>query len=286
MQSEEVLELLDEMEARMLEEETLGFSPEVFSVLDNVEASENDIEMLKYRMSHDILISLFNIAGSAYYGSLQKGGIHTFSEVVTRLGMNHTKAMIIMLAMHLLSKNDEAIEVIFARSFAASVIGKILAHQVGMREDAAKNVELGCLFSDIGRMVISLYKKMHAPDDERIDENFIGKYHVYLTERIIDTFSLPEYLNTMIFHEGIVVEGSYITQSGVMRLAVQYVYDSFSRNHNRLVIEPLVPPSGQDQTISLDHIIEDQFRAVGLEKYLRILRKKERLLPPRPMKKS
>jgi hypothetical protein len=279
MQQEEIVNILNIIEEKMLNEDTLGFSPEVLAILDNVEASNNEIEMVKFRIGHDILIRIFSFANSAYYGSIRKGNIHTFYEVVTRLGMNHTKALIIILPMQFLAHDDEEVEILFARSFASSVIGKILAQQAGVREDMAKRVELGGLFSEIGRMVIYVYKKLHAPDDERIDKIFIEKYHAYLTERIIDTFGLPDYLKSMVFHDGIVVEANNVTLSGIMQVAVQFVCANFSKFNDHLVIEPIALPSGQDQNMSLDHVIEDQFNAVGLSKYLRIVRKKERLLP-------
>lgn len=279
MQQEEIIRILDIIEEKMLNETTLGFSPDVLAILDNVEASNREIEMLKFRIGQNILTRIFNVANSAYYGSMKKGTIHTFYEVVTRLGMSHTKAMIIILALQFLAHGDEDIETIFARSFASSVIGKVIAQHFGMREDIAKRVELGGLFSEIGRMNIHIYKKLHAPDDERIDEIFIEKYHPYLTERIITIFGLPDYLKTMIFQQGIMMESSYITPSGITQLAVNFVHASFSKFHNRLVIEPLALPPGHDETTSLDQIIEDQFNAVGLGKYLRIIRKKERLLP-------
>ena len=279
MQQEEILSLLDAIEEKMLDAETLGFSPDVLAILDNVEASNNEIEMLKFRIGQEILMKVFNVANSAYYGSLKKGTIHTFYEVVTRLGMSHTKALIIILAQQYLARDDEKVEMIFARSFAASIIGKILAQQMGMREDLAKKVELGGLFSEIGRMILHVYKKLHAPDDERIDEIFIDQYSPYLTERIIDVFALPDYLKQIIFQEGLVVEASYITLSGITRLAVQFVHACFSKFNNHLVIEPLALPSGHEQIVSLDHIIQDQFNAVGLGKYLRIVREKKRLLP-------
>jgi hypothetical protein len=286
MQQEEILSILDEIEEIMLSEKTLGFSPDVLAILDNVEASNREIEMLKFRIGQNILTRIFNVANSAYYGSMKKGAIHTFYEVVTRLGMSHTKAMVIILALQLLAHGDEDVETIFARSFASSVIGKIIAQQFGLREDIAKRVELGGLFSEIGRMNIHIYKKLHAPDDERIDDSFIEKYHPYLTERIIEAFGLPDYLKKMIFQKGVVVEAGYITPSGVTQLAINFVYASFSKFHNRLVIEPLMLPPGHDQTTSLDQIIEDQFNAVGLGKYLRIVRKKERLLPKYEAKKK
>ena len=71
-----------------------------------------------------------------------------------------------------------------------------------------------------------------------------------------------------------------------MQLALHFVSASFDRHQNHLVVEPLVLPSGVDQSTSLDRIIEEQFRAVGLEKYLRTVRKKERLLPEREVKKK
>ena len=280
MEKDEIISLLDSIEERMINKETLGFSPEVLEVLGNVEASNQEIEMLKTQIGNEILILIFNIANSAYYGSLRKGSIHTFYEVVTRLGMNHTKALIIILALQLLARGDKEIEVIFVRSFASSVLGKILAQQFGMREDNAKSVELGGLFSEIGKMIIILYKKLYAPDDERVDEDFIKNYHPYLTERIIEKFALPDYLKQMIFSESIIVQENYIAVSGMTRIAIDFVAASFHKFHNHLVVEALAPPfSGGDETMALANIIENQFNAVGLGKYLRTIKKRERLLP-------
>jgi len=287
MDKDEIVSLLDSIEEKMIDKVTLGFSPEVLGILDNVEASNQEIEMLKTRIGNEILMRVFNIANSAYYGSLRKGSIYTFYEVVTRLGMNHTKALIIILALQILARDDKEIEVIFARSFASSVLGKILAQQFGMREDNAKRVELGGLFSEIGKMIILLYKKLHAPDDERIDEDFVKKYHPYLAERIIEKFALPDYLKQMIFSESIVVEENYITVSGMTQIAINFVEASFHKFHNHLVIEALLPPvTGRDEAMVLETIIEGQFNAVGLGKYLRIIRKRERLLPKYENKKK
>jgi hypothetical protein len=45
-------------------------------------------------------------------------------------------------------------------------------------------------------------------------------------------------------------------------------------------------PFGHDQALALDSIIEEQFKAVNLGKYLRIIKKKERLLPKYEDKKK
>jgi hypothetical protein len=280
MDKDEIIKLLDFIEEKMINKETLGFSPEVLEVLDNMEASNQEIEMLKFQISNELLMLIFNIANSAYYGSLRKGSIHSFYEVVTRLGMNHVKVLIIVLALQILARGDKELEMIFVRSFVSAVFGKILAGQFGMREDNAKKVELGGLFFEIGKMIILLYKKLHASDDERIDEDFVKKYHPYLAERIIEKFALPDYLKQMVFSESIVVQENYITISGMTRIAIDFVASSFYKFHNHLVVEDLSPPvSGRDETISLANIIEYQFNAVGLGNYLRIIKKRERLLP-------
>ncbi|MFO7569827.1 MAG: HDOD domain-containing protein [Smithellaceae bacterium] len=279
MEQADVLSILDAIEERMMNEEALGFSPAVLGVLDDMDASTNDIEMLKFRIGQDILMRIFNFASSAYFGSLKKGSIHTFYEVVTRLGMAHTKAMIIILSLQLMAHDDPEIEEIFARCFSSAVLGKILAGQFGMREEAAKKIELGGLFSETGRMIIEVYKKFHAPDDGRIDKAFVDKYHPYLTERVIEKFALPDYLKTMIFHDGIVVEANYFTLSGIAQMAINMVANSFDRNHGRLVIESLPLPAGQDQEHALAKVIMDQFNAVGLGKYLSVINNRERILP-------
>lgn len=287
MEKDEIIILLDTIEEKMIDKVTLGFSPEVLAILDNVEASNQEIEMLKARISNEILMRVFNVANSAYYGSLRKGSIYTFYEVVTRLGMNHTKALIIILALQILARDDKEIEVIFARSFASSVLGKILAQQFGMREDNAKSVELGGLFSEIGKMIILLYKKLHASNDERINEDFIKRYHPYLAERIIEKFALPDFLKQMVFAESLVVEENYITVSGIAQVAISLVAASFHKFHNHLVIETITPSTwGRDETITLQTIFENQFNAVGLSKYLRIINKRERLLPKYEGKKK
>ncbi|MEN6621066.1 MAG: HDOD domain-containing protein [Smithella sp.] len=287
MDKDEIIKLLDAVEEKMINKETLGFSPEVLEVLDNVEATNQEIEMVKVQISTEILMLIFSIANSAYYGKLRKGNITSFYEVVTRLGMNHVKVLVIIMALRILARGDKELEIIFIRSFVSAVFGKILAQQFGRKEDNAKKVELGGLFSEIGKMIMILYKKLHAPDDERINECFIKTYHPYLAERIIVTFNLPDYLKQMVFSDSIVLQDNYIAISGINRIAVEFVAASFQKFNNHLVIEDIpLPTTGHDESMTLAGIIEHQFNAVGLGKYLSIMKKKERLLPEYESKKD
>lgn len=287
MDVDEIISIFESVEEKMINKETLGFDPDILDVLDNVEASNQEIEILKLQISNAILMLVFNIANSAYYRNIRKGKISGFYEVITQLGMHHVKVLIIILALKILAKDEKEIEIIFIRSIVSAVFGKILAGQFGMREESAKRVELGGLFSEIGKMFFLLYKKLYAPDDERLDESFVNKYHPYMAERIIERFSLPDYLKQIVFSESIVVQENYITVSGITRLAIDYVATSFVKFDNQLVIEVLPPSvSGRDESMSLANIIENQFSAVGLSNYLRIIKNKERLLPEYEYKKE
>ncbi len=147
-------EILDAIDTKVLSGLDLGFDPEVLQTLENVDANEREIEMLKAKISEEVLSRLFNIANSVHYGHLRKGKVDNFYQVVSRLGMSFTRTLIVALALFSLVRSREA-EIVFARSFAVSVLGgKILARELGLREDDAKKVELGGLLSEIGKVIM------------------------------------------------------------------------------------------------------------------------------------
>ncbi len=270
MEKIRALGILAKIEDRMLNRINLGFNPEVLDVLDNVEASTEEIESIKMRISNEILIRLFGVANSAYYGSLKKGSIRTFSEVVSRVGMHHTKALIIILALHIMAQGDRDVEIVFARSFAASVVGKVLAREFSIREDMAKRVELGGLMMQIGIIMMILYRKFKKPEEEDIDEEFISTYHAYLGEKVVDRFALPDYLKSMVHSNCLALDTQVIALKGIVQIAHDTVSASFRKFHNKLVLESPPPGPERDAAGMLGNIIREQFNAVGLGKYIRI----------------
>ncbi len=162
-----------------------------------------------------------------------------------------------------------------------------MAQYLGSKDDNTKNVELSGLFSEIGKMFIILYKNLHAADDERINEQFLKTYHLYLAEIIVEILNLPAFLKQMVFFENLVVQENCISLAGITLIAVHFVGSSFHNFNNHLVIEELpLPLSCCDENLSLVGIIEQQFNTVELGKYLRIIKKKERLLPEYESKKK
>jgi len=258
------------IEETLMKEDVLGFDPTVLSVLDDPDAGQKEIENLKVKLGQDIFNYLFGLANSAYHGSLKMGKVQYFFEVVTRLGMEHTKVAILMYALRRLARGDEETERIYVKSFAASVVGRILARGFGFRDESAKKAELGCLLFFLGILMMLVYRNRRQEGDIDIDDDFIQKYQSHLAERILHRFQLPDYLFEMVTNRYFSLGRMNINLSGVVQMAVAAVEVSFQRFNNRLVIQS--PPSSKnDDSITLGAIIEEQFSAAGLRKYLQIV---------------
>jgi hypothetical protein len=259
------------IEDMLLKEEVLAFDPMVFSVLDNSNASQKEIEDLKVKLGPDLFNHLFSIANSAYHGSLKMGRVRHFFDVVTRLGMEHTKVAILMFAMRRLARGDMEAELLYVKSFAASVVGRTLARGLGFSDNAARKVELGCLIFHFGFLMMLVYRSRHQDEEFHIDDDFITKYRTSLTERMICRFGLPDYLLEMIMTRCLSIDRMGVKLSGVVQMAIAIVEMSFQRFNNRLVVQSPMPSSDDGVTITLGSIIDEQFSAAGLRQYLQIV---------------
>jgi len=264
------MERIDIIQATLMREDVLGFDPTVLSALDDPDASQKDIENLKVKLGQDIFNHLFGLANSAYHGSLKMGKAQYFFEVVTRLGMEHTKVAILIFALRRLARGDEETERIYVKSFAASVVGRILARGFGFRDESAKKVELGGLLFFLGLLMMLVYRNRRQEGDVDIDDDFIQTYQSHLTERILARFQLPDYLLEMVTNRYFTLGRMNINLSGVVQMAVAIVEFSFQRFNNRFVIQS-PPSSNDDESVTLGAIIEEQFIAAGLRKYLQIV---------------
>jgi HD-like signal output (HDOD) protein len=269
--------VLKKIEDRMISRVNLGFDLEVLSVLDNADASSHQIEALKGRLSSEILLRLLSIASSVYYGSLKRGAVNSFYEAVSRLGMDQTKAFIIILAQQALARGDREIEKVFARTFATAVLGKLLSKEFALREDAARKVELGGLLLEIGRIMIMLYRKLYLKEEgvaeADVTDAFIDEVHPQLGVAVVEKFFLPPYLKEILLAESLVFETRRFALAGVVRLAHDAVTTSFRRFNNKLVLA--APPPSREEGFTIAEMVTEHFRAVGLQQYLQIVRLEE-----------
>ena len=260
MDAETVNQIISDIEDKILNNVNLGFDPDVLTVLSNPDADESEIELL---------VRLFSIANSAYYGHLKRGTVDTFYKVVSRLGMDFARVLIIFLSFAALSK-DREVRIICAKSFATSVIGgRMLAKEFGLRDDDARKVEIGGLLLEIGKIIIALYRSLYKDEYEQaqIGEDFMEK------------FGLPEFLKDVISMTCLTLETELISLSGVVIVAYSIVDLSFRRFDNKLVLLSPMPDSEGTIVHTMGATIEEIFKAVGLGGYIEIKR------PPAPRKK-
>ena len=265
-----LIDRIDETMARRIL--AASVSPDVFATLDDVNAGRRDIERIESRIDESIRLRLAAIAGSVYVGSLRRGPVGSFFDVVNCLGTHRTKAFIIVLAHRKAGLADPEVETIFARSFATSVMAEILAGQQGFREDTVRKAELCGFFLEIGRKFMVLYNRSFGGEAGALDEEFIDTYHPYLGEKIIARYGLPEYIRTSVLARNLIVEENAFSLAGIVQLAHDTVQASFRKNSNRLVLKCQVPRPGTDVTRTLEAIVTEKFHAVGLESYLHVIR--------------
>jgi HD-like signal output (HDOD) protein len=270
---EDALGLIDRIDEAMAKKiQFASISPDVFRTLDNVNASRREIEMIESKINESINLRLKAIASSVYIGTLRRGEISSFYDVVNCLGTNRTKALLFILSNYSQGIMDEEVETILARSYATAVTAEILASQTGFREDGIRKAELCGLFLEVGKRFMVIYRKLYPGDAEKLDDGFIDAYHPYLGEKIIGRYSLPDYVRTVILARNLILEEDHVSLAGIVYLAHDTVQASFRKNNDRLVLKCQVPRPGTDVTRTLEAIVTDKFKAVGLENYLHVIR--------------
>ena len=272
---DEIAAQIETIELTLIKDSVLGFDPTILFVLDDVEIGQREIENLKSKLGADVFTYLFNIADSAYHGSLKMGQVKHFFEVVNRLGTQYTKVLILMFAMHRLAKGNHDAEIIFAKSFSAAVVGRIMARGFGFRDDGARQVELACLLANVGALMMTVYRSRYSAAYYIASDEFIEQNHLYLTERIIRRFQLPEYLYEMIMTNCFVIDRMGIGLTTVVKLAISAVEWSFRTLNNKLVFRSPYTSLEDRFAPSMAGIIEEQFAAAGLKQYLVILAETE-----------
>ena len=261
-------ELLRDIRDYGLKEVRVGFSSEILTILDDAEAKSSKIETLKDRLDKEIVLRLFAIANSVRYGKLSAGSVHTFFDVVMRLGMTYTKVLIAALSIATLS-HDAAYEAASARSFATSLLGRLLAQKMRIPEDDVRKVELGGLFFEVGKLVIRLYHAAHP--GIKASTEFINRYHPYVGIALVEHMELlPKFLVDIISPHAFMFEEDALSVTAIVDLAHNIAYDSF-KTHGKLVIASPLPDADGYVTSTIGSVLEDQFAALGLGQYLEII---------------
>lgn len=262
VESQEELDLLRDIETQVIEKMDLGFSPEVIAILDNEDARQEDIEKIKLKLRPDVLNRLIGRANLVSHLGKAKGAeAQSFLNVVMRLGMKPAKVYILAFTLYFSSPD---LEELAARGFSRAIIGKALARQLGLNALDQDRVELGALLLEMGKIPILLYEKRKT---QKLSVDFVSRCHPYLGIRMVEKFSLPDYLAGVILNEHLTIDPNGFPALAVVDLAHGVVERSYRRN-GKLVIQSRETwnPSESNLLTSITHA----FQVIGLRKYLEI----------------
>ncbi|MDI9571089.1 MAG: HDOD domain-containing protein [Pseudomonadota bacterium] len=248
-----------------------GFiDPEVIAVLENPDANQNEIEALKSRLAPEITGRLFSMANAAYSGRLRSGALTHFYDVVMRLGVEQTRLFVLFFSLpH--TPGDRETAVLVAKSFARYVVaGAIFAREFRLNRQERKEVELGSLLYEVGKMLFASFRQTFPPlyAEYAIDDQFIDTNHRRLGITFCDFFSLPEYLKEIMATPYFTLEAELVSLSGMVMLTHFLVEAIFSSSGNRFVIQSPMPDPQDVLTYTTGAVIRDLFQAVGLSKFI------------------
>jgi len=266
IENEEDLQILTEIEEKVMNNINLGFDTQVLETLDREDVSKKEIEALKEIISKDIVIRLFCVGNSIYYGRLRAGKFSDFSEIILRLGTEPAKVYILSLSLFFMN-HDEEFTTLAARSFIISMLGKMLAKQMGMKDEDVKKVELGGLFLKVGKVFMLLYERQRG---EPLDRAFVSKYYRYLGSKMVERFKLPDFLREVLSSPVCNFTENSFNVRGVVQLAHSIVDKNF-KNYGKFVIESPMPDKEGLVTSSQGSIMSNQMDAIGLGSFLEIV---------------
>jgi len=222
-----------------METVSLGFDPEVLKILDDPESSEKDREEIKAKISQEICAHLLQLGNSAYLGKISIGKIASFATVILRLGTLYVKIFIIAFALLSMAK-DERSKLLLAKSFSAAVVGKLLAEQLNWQKEYVQQVEISCLFAEIGKVLLYLYENTQ---DEPLSADFIERHHLLMAVKIAEKFELPEFIGrsiSCVFGETSLNYAQHtLSTEGAVVMAYATVNYIFSREHGLVVRSPM-----------------------------------------------
>jgi len=262
VENQEDFKLLKDIEVQVLDKLNLGFAPEIISILDNEDARQEDIEKIKLKLRQDVLSRLIGRANLvSHMGKTKAGEAHEFLNVVMRLGMKPAKIYILAFTLYFSSPE---LEELAAKSFSRAIIGRVLARQMGLNSLDQDRVELGALLLEMGKIPIVLYDKQNHL---KLNSDFTSRYHPYFGVRMLQKYSLPDYLAGVILNQHFSIDKNGFSATAVIDLAQCVVERSFTRT-GKFIVQSQAP--GDQTESNLLSSITNAFQVIGLRKYLEI----------------
>jgi hypothetical protein len=191
-------------------------------------------------------------------------GKSIFFDAVIRLGADRVKMLVFSLSLLALDKGGDA-RIRAAKSASISVIGKIIAEQMNLREDLVVQIEAGGLISQLGRGML-----MKARDlGMEVSDEFVDKYENHMAARIIEWLDLDPFLKNTLDLSTVEFDEDSFSPGGIIELAKSVTESSFNK-YGKLIVQSPMPDKEGIVARTPGDDIKTLFTILGVEEFLEI----------------
>jgi hypothetical protein len=262
---EEDLKVIRTVEEKIFSSIRLGFDFSELNVLDDVNIGKRRLQELGSAIAvnnPEVSTLILEIARSVYFGRSPRGEVPDFFDAVIRLGGDRVKILIFSLTLFALGKGRDA-RVRAAKSAGISILGKLIAEEMNLKDELVLKVETGGLLSQLGRNMFMKARELGL----ELSDGFIERYEVAAARRIIERLSLDPFLKKTVDASVLEFDEDSLSLAGVIKLAEALVEDSF-RRYGKLVIKSPLPDSENIVVKTPGSMIRQLFTILDIDEFL------------------
>lgn len=261
------LKVLQEIEENISSRIRPGVAWAELKVLDDVNASRRSIQELGAKIAAnnpELSAAILEISYAIYFGYTGQGRPPDFFDAVLRLGSDRMKTLLFALNLFALDKGREARKRA-ARSASISVLGKLIAEEMHLKDDLVRRVETGGLLSQLGRSLLMKARELGMD----LSDEFIDRNERLLATRLVDRLQLDPFLKHVMELSCLEFDEKSLSLAGIIRLAESIADDSF-RQHGKLVVRSPLPDEDGILSWTPAAAILRLFSVLGIEEFLEI----------------
>jgi hypothetical protein len=192
---EEDMKIIREIENHLFSMMDPGVEWSELHILDDPDAGKKNIQELGEKIAvqnPELAATILKLAQTLYFGYSARGDVTDYFDTVLRIGGDRVKILLFALNLFSRGKGRDA-RIRAAKSAGISVLGRMIAEQMNLKDDLVRKVETGGLLSQLGR---SLFLKARELGMDISDE-FVEKYQAHVAGRLIDWLKLDPFLKEL-----------------------------------------------------------------------------------------
>ena len=263
----EELELISKVQEQVFKSINLGVNIAELNILDDVNASRRQIQDLGSKIAvnnTELSVTILEIAQAVYFGRSLKGDVEDFFDAVIRMGADRVKLLIFSLTLFAMEKGPGA-RMRAAKSAGISVLGRMIAEQMGLRDDVVRKIEAGGLLSQLGKNMLLKAREMGL----QISDETIRRCEIPLAAAIHERMGLDPFLKKAIDLSVVEFDEDSFALAGIIKLAEAVIEDSFAK-YEKLVVRSPLPDENGIVVRSPGSDLKKVFSILGVEEYLEI----------------